>query len=46
MLGELRRAYRLARTDSRADTVGAVVIAAVTLGPTVYRLWRARRGGQ
>jgi hypothetical protein len=43
MLGELRRAYRLYQTDSRADTIAAAALAVAVAVPTIVRLWRLRR---
>ena len=43
MLGELRRAWRLYQTDSRADTYGAVAIVEVVSLPIVRSLWEVKR---
>lgn len=41
-LSAARKAYRLLKSDSRAETVAAVGLLAVTFGPVVYR-WFKRR---
>lgn len=48
MSGALRQAWRLFRTDSRADTYAAVALVLVAFGPAVVRLWTESRqnGGE
>jgi len=43
MIEELRRAWRLFRTNNRADTVAAVAILAVVAAPVVRSLWEVRK---
>lgn len=43
MLGELRQAWRLWRSDSRAETVAAVVLIGVVAAPIVRALWEVKR---
>lgn len=38
----LREAWSLARTDSRTDTVAALLLASVAVGPFVLAWWRER----
>ena len=46
MFREIRRAWRLYRTDSRADTVAAVIILGVVAVPVVraYSTYREVKG--
>jgi hypothetical protein len=38
----LREAWNLARTDSRGDTVVALLLVSVAVGPFVLAWWRGR----
>lgn len=45
-LSELRRAWRLYQTDSRGDTLLAVVLVAVAVYPLARAYWTLKRGGE
>ena len=45
-LERLRWARRLYQTDSRADTIVAVVLVGVVMYPLVQVWWNLRRGGE
>jgi hypothetical protein len=43
MLSDLRRAWRLYQTDSRADTLVAVFIIGALAAPAVRAYWEVKR---
>lgn len=43
MISELRRAWRMYRSDSRAETVAALALATVVAAPVVREIWEVRR---
>jgi hypothetical protein len=43
MFSELKQAWRMYRSDSRAETVAALVLAIAVAAPVVREIWEVRR---
>jgi len=44
-LAYLQQAWAMFQTDDRRETVAAVLIVLIVVGPIVYQVWKARREG-